>query len=337
MATAIRPYSARPRSIRLVVTAASLPSSIIDALNAAVGGSHVECLQNFGKRRYVAKLASAALACRLLDQGDFPLGDERVPVEPAGQNVKWVTLWSVSFELSHDVVKVVLSAYGTVCKLEHEAHQLHPNVCTRNRRVYMNIKTSVPNFLSVNGFPVMCHYPEMRRLCRRCGLEGHILAECQTPRCGICLAYGHWRPHALALPEACGDVYLGGCGAADGFAAQNNTDEEGGGQQFVLQSRPRRLWMGSPAAAASEEGVSQSPEEDRVSPAQIMETDPSGEVSGALGAAPVEGTSEEASTHPSGDPSLHGGSGHPVGWCGVWGLCGRPRSNHPYKCWGGSL
>ncbi|XP_076315000.1 uncharacterized protein LOC143227439 [Tachypleus tridentatus] len=122
----------------------------IDAWNAAVGDSHVDCLQHFGNGYYVATLASAAHARRLLDQGDFPLGDQHVPVEPAGQNVKWFTLLSVFYELSHDVVRDVLSTYGTVHKIEHEAHQTRPTVCTG--RVCLNMKTPVPNFVSVNGF-----------------------------------------------------------------------------------------------------------------------------------------------------------------------------------------
>ncbi|XP_076308686.1 uncharacterized protein LOC143224115 [Tachypleus tridentatus] len=92
--------------------------------------------------------------------------------------------------MSHDVVKDVLSAYGTVRKIEHE-QQSCPGVCTGNRHVYLDMRTPVPNFIVVKGFRVMCNYPGILRLCRCCGQEGHLLAKCQTPRCGICLEYGH--------------------------------------------------------------------------------------------------------------------------------------------------
>ncbi|XP_076330981.1 uncharacterized protein LOC143236565 [Tachypleus tridentatus] len=128
---------------------------------------------------------------RLLDQEDFSLGDQHVPVEPARQNITLITLWSAPHEMSHDVVKDVLSAYGTIRKIEHEEQQYRPKVCTGNRRVCMDMRTPVPNFSEVNGFRATCNYPGMRCLYRHCDLEGHLLAQCQSPQCGICLMYGH--------------------------------------------------------------------------------------------------------------------------------------------------
>ncbi|XP_076314608.1 uncharacterized protein LOC143226937 [Tachypleus tridentatus] len=105
-----------------------------------------------------------------------------------GRTLSGLLSGSAPFEMSHDTAKDVLSAYGTVRKIEHEAQQSRPTMCTGTRCVCMIMRTPVPNFIVVQGFQVMWNYPGMRRLCHRCG---HLLADCQTPRCGICLAYGH--------------------------------------------------------------------------------------------------------------------------------------------------
>ncbi|XP_076373328.1 uncharacterized protein LOC143258219 [Tachypleus tridentatus] len=80
MAMTFRVNSLHSRSIASVVPAASLPLAAIDDLNTTVGGGQIEYPQHLRNGQYVATL----------DKGNFPFGDQRAPLEPTGQNIKWI-------------------------------------------------------------------------------------------------------------------------------------------------------------------------------------------------------------------------------------------------------
>ncbi|KAH9367832.1 hypothetical protein HPB48_017687 [Haemaphysalis longicornis] len=47
----------------------------------------------------------------------------------------------------------------------------------------MRMDNPVQNFLRVSGQRATFDYRGVRKVCRRCGMEGHFKAQCATPRC----------------------------------------------------------------------------------------------------------------------------------------------------------
>ncbi|XP_077491559.1 uncharacterized protein LOC144102133 [Amblyomma americanum] len=63
------------------------------------------------------------------------------------------------------------------------------------------------NFLTVAGTRAMIEYRGMRRVCSRCGGEGHIRAACNAVRCGRCGAYGHVGADCRPVCKRCGGAH----------------------------------------------------------------------------------------------------------------------------------
>ncbi|KAH8021762.1 hypothetical protein HPB51_016826 [Rhipicephalus microplus] len=49
----------------------------------------------------------------------------------------------------------------------------------------------LPHLFKFGGGTVLLVAPGRALLCLRCHMQGHIRRDCQTPRCGVCRAFGH--------------------------------------------------------------------------------------------------------------------------------------------------
>ncbi|KAK8765834.1 hypothetical protein V5799_031556 [Amblyomma americanum] len=92
----------------------------------------------------------------------------------------------------HDVELVTaLAPYGKIVSVSRESVPGFPTVTTGIRRIKMEMKSAVPNFLDVIDTTVQLEYEGVLRICRECGAQGHMGANCDTAQCSRCGAYGH--------------------------------------------------------------------------------------------------------------------------------------------------
>ncbi|CAN7938748.1 unnamed protein product [Ixodes hexagonus] len=68
----------------------------------------------------------------------------------------------------------------------------------------MEMTKPVPNFVNVRGHRVMVDYKGLRKVCFRCGQEGHVGSGCRTPRCARCNVFGHKTEGCQAPCQRCG-------------------------------------------------------------------------------------------------------------------------------------
>ncbi|KAH6932864.1 hypothetical protein HPB50_010424 [Hyalomma asiaticum] len=68
----------------------------------------------------------------------------------------------------------------------------------------MEMSKPVPNFTTIQGHRVMCEYRGMRRVCARCGDDGHMASACTRPYCKRCGVFGHDTEGCVEECKRCG-------------------------------------------------------------------------------------------------------------------------------------
>ncbi|KAM7300839.1 hypothetical protein ISCGN_016424 [Ixodes scapularis] len=106
----------------------------------------------------------------------------------------------------NDLLVQALSAHGKVLEITHATYRSTPTVKTGTRyvRIEMKESDSVPNFLRIGGHRATFDYPGIKRVCRRCRLEGHIRANCTTEPCDRCAVFGHATEGCTSDCRRCG-------------------------------------------------------------------------------------------------------------------------------------
>ncbi|KAH6920739.1 hypothetical protein HPB50_028275 [Hyalomma asiaticum] len=120
-----------------------------------------------------------------------------------------------------------LSAYGNVQSVHEPVFKGRPGVGTGVRVARVEMKKPIPNFLSVQGFNVMCDYRGVQKLCSRFRLAGHIAKDCVTPRCPRCNVYGHATEGCTEACRRCsGNHATADCVGPKSFAAAAAGEQE---------------------------------------------------------------------------------------------------------------
>ncbi|KAH7945558.1 hypothetical protein HPB49_012887 [Dermacentor silvarum] len=169
----------------------SSADEIIDAIEETVGPGGLETLQHQGGVKFIAAVASAAAAVKLSSRGSFVLNGASVPVAQVGPRVLYISAFRVPPYVGDATLAAALSTYGKVLAIQESQFKGRPTVGTGVRVIRMEMAKPVPNFLSVQGHRIMFDYRGIRKVCSRCGAEGHLGKTCETPRCERCEVYGH--------------------------------------------------------------------------------------------------------------------------------------------------
>ncbi|KAG0423684.1 hypothetical protein HPB47_000547 [Ixodes persulcatus] len=148
-----------------------------------------------------------ATAQRLVAQGHLLLGDVQVPLEPVGAPVVHVSVYRLPPYVSEDDLVQVLGQYSDVKGLSHVTYRDRPVIRTGTRVVKLEMAKPLPNFIHIQGHRVMVDYRDMRRVCSRCGQEGHFGPACKTPRCDRCGVFGHPTEECAAPCQRCGHAH----------------------------------------------------------------------------------------------------------------------------------
>ncbi|XP_075728503.1 uncharacterized protein LOC142769276 [Rhipicephalus microplus] len=169
----------------------STVDDIIDALEAVTGPAGIRSLQHMGGAKFGAAAANVHAATKLKSRGAILLNGESVPLVSVGPEIVHVTIFRVPLWVGDAALATVLSAYGNVQHIHEPVFKGHPGVGTGVRVVRVEMKSQIPNFLTVQGYNVMCDYRGVKKVCSKCRNAGHIAKDCATPRCTRCNVFGH--------------------------------------------------------------------------------------------------------------------------------------------------
>lgn len=129
---------------------------------------------------------------RLLAEPVLKLRDHvDVFFEYRGVRTREVRVFYYPLDLTEGYLLSALGEYGQVHACSNERIRNHPGLLSGVKRVKLDMRRPVPNYLTVRGFVIQCEYEGVVRTCRRCGANGHVSTQCRTPKCTRCGEFGH--------------------------------------------------------------------------------------------------------------------------------------------------
>lgn len=188
--------------------AVSLPSGVsrVDFLIPLVKtvGKLIKSMRHEGGGACNLVVKSKEAAQKLKALGSITVKGQVIELVSRESNLTTVTVVSVPESVPDRLVESTLAEYGPVTKVTRETFPQKEleGIETGNRRVLMEMKKPVPNFLYLRGRRVACGYDGLKRVCLRCNAEGHMRKDCIAPVCVRCAEVGHVSCDALC--KRCG-------------------------------------------------------------------------------------------------------------------------------------
>ncbi|KAK8788203.1 hypothetical protein V5799_022020 [Amblyomma americanum] len=139
-------------------------------------------LQHLGGLRFLAAVASMAQVSKMLARGCLLIAGKEVPLEQMGVPVVHMTVYRLPPCVSNANLVAAFALYGKVRLVTETAFLSRNSIGNRTRLVWLEMTKSPPNFLTVAGTRAIIEYRGMRRVCSRCGGEGHFDAACKQVR-----------------------------------------------------------------------------------------------------------------------------------------------------------
>ncbi|KAH6937098.1 hypothetical protein HPB50_025534 [Hyalomma asiaticum] len=177
---------------------------LIDAIELTAGDDSVLVLQHMGGSKFLVCTRNANQATKLMVAEGFRLNHEKVAVEAVGPPVTYVNVYRLPAYLPDDVLTNALQQYGKVKSVTFATVATRQNKLNGVRVVKMEMSKPVPNFTTIQGHRVMCEYRGMRRVCARCGDDGHMASACTRPYCKRCGVFGHDTEGCVEECKRCG-------------------------------------------------------------------------------------------------------------------------------------
>ncbi|KAH8036430.1 hypothetical protein HPB51_000470 [Rhipicephalus microplus] len=118
-------------------------------------------------------------------------------IDPIQHDVTVKLHW-VDFAVSNESVRQALGEFGEVLEVFNDNWTVagFEHAISTTRVVRLKLKEGVvledlPHLFKIGGGTVLLVAPGRAPPCLRCHMQGHIRRDCQTPRCGVCRAFGH--------------------------------------------------------------------------------------------------------------------------------------------------
>lgn len=190
-----RQLVSRRRDVELVLPQPTAADSVVAAIVAVVAPpEQIDCIQQLNSKKFFVSFKTAGsaeffhrvIAPSLRIAGSVPtsrwLGAERKKIRVA----------FLPHAVPNSELADALKSYGRVVDITEEVYADTPvRIKTGTRVVEMEMTMPVPNIITVCGFTVPVTYKGVVLQCRRCLLTGHLKADCSTPLCDRCKAFGH--------------------------------------------------------------------------------------------------------------------------------------------------
>ncbi|KAG0433825.1 hypothetical protein HPB47_019555 [Ixodes persulcatus] len=189
------------------VPADTAVDEIMDAFQVTAGSGGLKFLQHQGGTRFMSSVTSIGAANRLVAQGNLVLRDVAVPLEAVGVHVLHVSIYRLPPYVTEEAVVQAIAPFGKVKSITYVSYRDRPDILTGTRVVKVEMTKPIPNFITIQGHRVMVDYRGLRRVCSRCGQEGHIGPACKTARCERCAVFGHPTAGCTAPCLRCGHAH----------------------------------------------------------------------------------------------------------------------------------
>ncbi|KAL1478356.1 hypothetical protein MTO96_035072 [Rhipicephalus appendiculatus] len=135
----------------------STVDDVIDALEAVTGPACIRSLQHMGGVKYGTAAVNDSAASKLKSRAAILLNGVSVPLISVGPEIVHVSVFRVPLWAGDAALAAALSAYDNV-QVHEPVFKGRPGVGTGIRVARVEMKKPIPNFLSVQGFTVMCDY-----------------------------------------------------------------------------------------------------------------------------------------------------------------------------------
>lgn len=208
-----------------------------------------------------AAVTSAAAAKSLNERSAIVVNGISCPVTCIGPQIVYVTVYRFQWYMNDQDLGAALAPYGRVLSIQYPNFNSRPRIENGMRLVRIEMKSPIPNFLSVRGYKVQCEYRGVKRVCSRCDLEGHNGTDCKTPWCRRCETFGHEFNSCSARCRRCrGDHATADClrprsyaqAASDFPELPRNTSETPQATLTPLQALPADIPC-SPAQSSNDD------------------------------------------------------------------------------------
>ncbi|KAH6943267.1 hypothetical protein HPB50_018352 [Hyalomma asiaticum] len=160
-----------------------------------------------GGSKFLACTRNASQATNLVVAEGFRLNHERVAIEAVGLPVTYVNVYCLPAYVPDDTLTHALQQYGKVRSDNFATVANRQNKLSGVRVVKMEMSRPVPNFTTIQGHRIMFEYRGMRRVCARCGEDGHMATACSSPYCKRCGTFGHETEGCEEVCKRCGGAH----------------------------------------------------------------------------------------------------------------------------------
>ena len=172
--------------LNLVFTPKNLGiSEVAPQLLRALDAEMIDAVQFLKSGRVRVTCKTAEYRDDLLEGSTFLFGDVPILVTAADQNIRFVFVRDLPFEVPDDDVKSVFERFGVVHSMSPCFFRDFPSVSNGTRRLVMSLREAIPSSVSVADFPVRVFHAGQPVICSVCHESGHLPRAC--PFSGLCL------------------------------------------------------------------------------------------------------------------------------------------------------
>lgn len=125
---------------------------VLEVAATAVTLKDLRAVRPAGNGRFYITVHTMRAAEKLREMGMLTLGDKQVPLISMASTVKVVTLLNLPAELPDEDVTQALSSFGNVMRAHRERYREYPTVETGARKILIEVRKEIPNFLIIRGF-----------------------------------------------------------------------------------------------------------------------------------------------------------------------------------------
>lgn len=188
------------RAVRPLVFTITLPRGVaLDDLAEALVTKRryedFERVSHYGFGRYEIKAKTEKIAQDLAKEPTVLVKGTEYKLNYLGYRTTKVSVFYYPVDEHISYLESALAQYGKVAKIEEAKYKKHKQWGSGVFQAFMEMEKRVPNYLKVNAgnrsFVVQCEYQGVTRVCRKCGREGHLNSNCNTPKCTRCGVFGH--------------------------------------------------------------------------------------------------------------------------------------------------
>lgn len=153
--------------------------------------------QSIGNKKFELTTRTPQAADVARGLGAVVVKGETIKLVSLASPLTTVLVFGAPVSMGDAHIASALNAFGSVKRVSRELYDVPgiETIETGVRRVLMEIVTPVPNFFVVRGKRLTASYPGLRRVCLRCGVEGHFRKVCDATICVRCGKVGHETCH----------------------------------------------------------------------------------------------------------------------------------------------